>query len=81
MRAIKNVLFNKEVEFSDWIGNNLNKLDSFVDSPLKIIGTEKLIDGKIVDILAEDGERKLVAIENQFGVSDPKHLGQLLSYC
>jgi len=81
MRAIKNVLFNKEVDFSDWLGNNLHKLDSFVNSTLKIVGTEKPIDGKIIDILAEDQEGKTVVIENQFGVSDHKHLGQILSYC
>ena len=81
MRAIKNILFNKEVDFSDWLSNNLNKLKPFINSTLKIVGNEEPIDGKIVDILAEDQEGKIIAIENQFGVSNHKHLGQLLSYC
>ncbi len=81
MRAIKNELFDKEVDFSDWLSNNLHKLKPFINSTLKIVGTEKPIDGKIVDILAENQEGKIIAIENQFGVSDHKHLGQILSYC
>ena len=81
MKAIKNILFNKEVDFSDWLSNNLRKLKPFINSTLKIVGTEEPIDGKIVDILVENQEGKIIAIENQFGVSDPRHLGQLLSYC
>ncbi len=81
MGDIKNILFNEEKDFSDWLSKNLNKLEPFINSTLKLGGTEELIDGKIVDILAEDQEGKIVAIENQFGVSDHKHLGQLLSYC
>ncbi len=81
MGDIKNFLFDEEKDFSDWLSNNLNKLEPFINSTLELVGTEELIDGKIVDILAEDQEGKIVAIENQFDVSNHKHLGQLLSYC
>ena len=73
-------LFTREDDFSDWLSNNLHKLEPLINYKLKKVSTEKEIKGKFLDILAENQEGKKIAIENQFGVSDFKHLGQLISY-
>ena len=73
-------LFTREADFSDWLSNNLHKLEPLINYKLKKVSTEKEIKGKFLDILAENQEGKKIAIENQFGVSDFKHLGQLISY-
>lgn len=73
-------LFTREEDFSDWLSNNLHKLEPLINYKLKKVSTEKEIKGKFLDILAENQEGKKIAIENQFGVSDFKHLGQLISY-
>ena len=73
-------LFTREEDFSDWLSNNLHKLEPLINYKLKKISTEKEIKGKFLDILAENQEGKKIAIENQFGISNFKHLGQFISY-
>jgi len=73
-------LFTREEDFSDWLSNNLHKLEPLIKYKLKKVSTEKEIKGKFLDILAENQEGKKIAIENQFNISNFKHLGQLISY-
>ncbi len=77
----KKKLFTREEDFSEWLSNNFHKIEPLINLKLKKVSTEKEIKGKFLDILAENQEGKKIAIENQFGVSDFKHLGQLISYC
>lgn len=49
--------------------------------PLSVVDVEHLTAGKrSLDILAETGDGRLVAIENQYGVSDHDHLTRGLAY-
>jgi hypothetical protein len=75
---------HEEHEFTPWLSDNIERLAS--DSLLKIsfdeVEEEKtVIDNKRVDLIANDSENDIKAvIENQFGKSDPDHLGRSLVY-
>ncbi len=56
------------------------KLTQVIHTDLILLSTEKDIEGKKLDIMAQEEGGNIVAIENQFGVSDFKHLGQIISY-
>lgn len=75
---------HEEHDFTPWLSDNIERLAS--DSLLKIsfdeVEEEKtVIDNKRVDLIANDSENDIKAvIENQFGKSDPDHLGRSLVY-
>jgi hypothetical protein len=75
---------HEEHNFTPWLSDNIERLSS--DDLLKIsfdeIEEEKtVIDNKRVDLIANDSENNIKAvIENQFGKSDPDHLGRSLVY-
>lgn len=81
MNGIKKVFSSEDKDFTVWLSKNLSKLEPFIKFEIISYETEKNIEGKFLDILAKDQEGRKIAIENQFGISDFKHLGQLISYC
>ena len=66
--------------FTPWLYNNIHALGDALDMPLHAKETEHRIGKFYLDLLAEDGDGRKVAIENQFGKTDHSHLGQLLTY-
>jgi len=67
--------------FTPWLSENLQLLaDALQLDELTLKGTEVAAGDFRLDILAEDQGGAPVIIENQFGNTDHKHLGQLLSY-
>ena len=71
--------------FTPWLADNLDILaDALGLAELTLVETESDVAGNRLDILAtgtdEDGDERPVAIENQYGISDHKHLGQLVTY-
>jgi len=62
------------------LGLQLSVLDDPGDDLLNGIHIEIQVGGYSLDILARDAAGRLVAIENQYGVADHRHLGQLLTY-
>jgi hypothetical protein len=67
--------------FTPWLAQNLDLLaDALKIDELELKGTEVSAGDFRLDILAEDAQGHPVLIENQFGPTDHKHLGQLISY-
>ena len=67
--------------FTPWLADNLDRLSRELGIRLALEGTEVAVEEFSADILAinrEDGSR--VLIENQYGWSDHRHLGQILTY-
>ena len=72
--------FQKEQEFTKWLLDNLDALDEILGLKLSPIDKEVRTDeGFQADIMA-DSVRGKVIIENQYGNTDHKHLGQILGY-
>ena len=67
--------------FTPWLSENLNLLSEALQiDDLDLQGTEISTGDFRLDILAEDSLGNPVIIENQFGATDHKHLGQLIAY-
>jgi hypothetical protein len=72
------ITFGLERDLQVALRRNIEQLES----GLKIIdgGTERSVEGGRIDITAEDGNKKLVAIELKGGVARPESVAQTLSY-
>ena len=72
---------NEPQVFTPWLSQNLDLLAEALQlDDLELKGTEVPAGDFRLDILAEDVEGNPVIIENQFGSTDHRHLGQLISY-
>ncbi len=69
-------------EFTPWLASNLDLVGNSIGKKLKFVEREKKVGSFwYLDILAiESDTGVLVAIENQFGVSDTDHFGRLIAY-
>ena len=71
-------------DFTPWLATHLDLLAEELGLTLEFVEWEAPVGPFFLDILAETRRREggdvRVAIENQFGVSDLQHLGQLLTY-
>ena len=69
-------------DFTPWLAASLDYLDVLDLGPLTLLGTEHPLTDtdRALDILAETGEGRLIAIENQFGRADHDHLTRGLAY-
>src|SRR4051794_31066436 len=67
--------------FTPWLAQeeNLTLLGETIGLNLELIGTEQRVGPFAADIVASDGEHKVI-IENQLEPTDHRHLGQLLVY-
>lgn len=76
-------LWKKEAnDFTPWLAENIDKLGSVLGKDLEVIQTEFPVGPFSADIVANDlGSSRKVVIENQYGTSDHRHLGQILLYC
>lgn len=81
----RDVLPGEATHFTPWLSENLDLLaDAAGLSELTLEDTEVAVDEKRLDILAsgidDDGDAIPVIIENQYGVTDHRHLGQVITY-
>ena len=72
---------NEPQVFTPWLSENLDLLAQALQiDELELKGLEVAAGDFRLDILAEDSQGAPVIIENQFGATDHRHLGQLISY-
>ncbi len=72
-------LWRGETDFTRWLARNIGDLDRVLGLGLRDARPEEKAGAFRVDIVAETYDDS-IAIENQFGQSDHKHFGQLLTY-
>lgn len=71
----------ESTHFTPWLAQNLDVLCSKLGMDLELESTEVAAGDFSADIVARDlSTNKLVVIENQYGGTDHKHLGQLITY-
>lgn len=79
---IRNLWKSEPGDFTPWLAKNIERLSKILGKDLEVIKTEYAVGDFSADIVANDlNTSRTVVIENQFGTSDHKHLGQILLYC
>ncbi|MCL1926719.1 MAG: DUF4268 domain-containing protein [Syntrophorhabdaceae bacterium] len=69
-------------DFTPWLADNIKQLSDILEREIEIIQKEYAVGGFSADIVAKDlSSSSVIVIENQYGASDHKHLGQILLYC
>jgi hypothetical protein len=71
---------NEVDDLAPWLIDNLEELGEQVGMRLRFVDREVSVGGLRADILAEDEQGRRVIIETQFGPSDHRHLGQIVTY-
>jgi len=78
---LRNLWPGESTHFTPWLSQNLQVLGDRIDMELEFLDSEAAAGGFSADILARDiGSNRKVVVENQYGETDHKHLGQLLTY-
>lgn len=79
---VRTVWRSEPADFTPWLAQNLDWLEDLGLGPLTCIATEVVIPGtgRALDILAETGDGRRVAIENQYSRIDHDHLTRGLAY-
>lgn len=79
--SLKTLWPGEATHFTPWLADNLEILGKKLGMDLLLESTEASAGDFSADIVARDlSSNKLVVIENQFGGTDHKHLGQLITY-
>jgi Domain of unknown function (DUF4268) len=79
--ALKDLWSGEATHFTPWLAKNLEVLGSKLGMDLELESTEVAAGDFSADIVARDlSTNKLVVIENQYGGTDHKHLGQIITY-
>lgn len=77
---VREIWEDEAADFTPWLAENLDLIGEELGLDLELVETEKPIGSFYLDLLAKDGDGRLVAIENQLEWTDHSHLGQLLTY-
>lgn len=79
--ALKELWSGEATHFTPWLAQHLDVLGEKLGMDLELESTEASAGDFSADIVARDlSTNKLVLVENQYGGTDHKHLGQLITY-
>lgn len=78
---LKDLWTGEATHFTPWLAQNLDVLANKLGMDLELETTEAAAGDFSVDIIARDlSTNKIVVIENQYGSTDHRHLGQVITY-
>ena len=78
---LRDIWPGEATHFTPWLAQNLQQLGAKTGMDLELETIEASAGDFSVDLVARDlSTNKLVVIENQFGPTDHKHLGQIITY-
>lgn len=77
---IRSVWKGEAGSFTPWLNENLALLGAALSLELEAGETEVWVGNFRLDLVTRDSDGIPVIVENQFGQSDHKHLGQILTY-
>jgi hypothetical protein len=77
---LREVWKHEALDFTQWLQNNLDVLNSVTDLNLVSAEREQAAGKFSVDLVAEDASGSTVIIENQLEKSDHDHLGKIITY-
>lgn len=79
--AIRDIWPGEATHFTPWLAGNLDLLSEALGLELQLQETEANAGDFAADIVAKEiSNNSLVVIENQFGNTDHRHLGQIITY-
>ena len=78
--ALREVWSHEALDFTPWLEENIDELNSVIDLSLSIVAREQSAGDFNVDLVAEDESGNPVIIENQLERSNHDHLGKLITY-
>lgn len=79
--ALREMWPGEATHFTPWLAKNLDILSDKLGMDLELESTEVGAGDFSADIIARDlSTNKVVVIENQFGGTDHRHLGQVITY-
>lgn len=78
---LKDMWAGEATHFTPWLAENLERVSSALGLELELESTEASAGDFSADIVAKDvATNRRVIIENQYGSTDHRHLGQILTY-
>ena len=79
--SLNEFFINEAQDFTPWLQENIELLGNTIGIDIEDADTEVPIGNYRLDILAtESGSDRKIAIENQYGTTNHKHLGQIITY-
>lgn len=79
--ALKDIWTGEATHFTPWLAENITVLSEALGMDLELLAVEESAGDFSADIVARDlSTNRKVVIENQFGSTDHRHLGQIITY-
>lgn len=79
--SVREIWPGEATNFTPWLADNIEKISQELGLEIEVVATEAAAGSFSIDIIGKEiSTNKIVVIENQFGSTDHKHLGQIITY-